>query len=232
MIKVLPAAERHESDLGWLQSRPVYSFGGYQDPARSGFGVLRVCNDDRLAPGKGFGAHPHSDMEIVSIVLEGEIRHEDSLGNTVTTSFGEVQVMSAGSGVIHTEFNASNDTELRLLQLWFMPAERGKAPGYRAGSFSVEGLRNRLLPVVSSEAGAGVLPIGQDMTIFLSRLDAGAELVHKAASGRKLFLYVIEGGLNAGEARLGADDTAEIQLETTLQLSALSDTFFMLIDMP
>ncbi|MHA7967050.1 pirin family protein [Paenibacillus sp. CAU 1782] len=232
MIKVLPAAERHESDLGWLQSRPVYSFGGYQDPSRGGFGVLRVCNDDRLAPGKGFGAHPHSDMEIVSIVLEGEIRHEDSLGNAVTTTFGEVQVMSAGSGVIHTEFNASSDTELRLLQLWFMPAERGKAPGYKAGAFSVEGLRNRLLPVVSSEAGPGVVPIDQDMTIFLSRLDAGKDLVHKTSSGRKLFLYVIEGSLNAEDVTLVADDTAEIQLEAALRLSADGETFFMLIDMP
>lgn len=232
MIKVLPAAERHETDMGWLQSRPVYSFGGYQDPLRSGFGAMRVCNDDRLAPGKGFGAHPHSDMEIVSIVLEGEIRHEDSLGNNVTTSFGEVQVMSAGSGVIHTEFNASSETELRLLQLWFMPDVRGKAPDYKAGAFSVEGLRNTLLPVVSSKAGDGTLPIGQDMTIFLSRLDAGGELVHQSAADRKLFLYVIEGSLIAGGTALGADDVAEIQRQEAFVLSAVSETFFMLIDMP
>lgn len=232
MIKILPAAQRHESDLGWLRSRPLYSFGSYQNPERSGFSVLRVCNDDRLTPGRGFGAHPHSDMEIVSIVLEGRIRHEDNMGNRVTTGFGEVQRMSAGSGVIHTEFNASDDEELRLLQLWFMPRERGLAPSYEAGAFSVEGLRNALLPVVSSNPGNGAVSIGQDMVIYLSKLEAGRSLEYTAVKGRSLFLYVIEGELEAAGASLNEGDAAELNDFPEIKLNAAIDAFLMLIDLP
>jgi redox-sensitive bicupin YhaK (pirin superfamily) len=232
MIQVLPAAERHFADLGWLRSQPVYSFGSYHDPKRTGFGVMRVCNDDYLAPGRGFGAHPHSDMEIVSIVLNGRIRHEDNLGNSVVSAFGEIQRMSAGSGVIHTEFNASEDEELRLLQLWFMPRERGVKPSYEATSYDPDKLHNALLPVVSAQPAEHVAGIGQDMSIYLSKLEPGVTLPYAAKSDRKLFVYIIEGELTLLGQKLSTADTAEIQQVDGIELAADTAAFIMLIDMP
>lgn len=232
MINLFPASERHIADLGWLRSYPAYSFGGYQDKSRAGFSVMRVCNDDYIAPGRGFGAHPHSDMEIVSIVLNGRIRHEDNLGNRVVSSFGEVQRMSAGSGVIHTEFNDSPDEELRLLQLWFMPQKRGAAPSYEAKSFDTAKLHNALLPVVSDELPGQAALIAQRMTIYLSKLDRNQSIHYEAGEGRNLFIYVIEGKLAALGQSMTAMDTAEIERESELTLTAEEDVFFMLIDLP
>ncbi|WP_424766530.1 pirin family protein [Paenibacillus sp. sgz302251] len=232
MINVFPAAERYSADLGWLRSHPSFSFGEYFDPNRTGFSVMRVCNDDYLAPGKGFGAHPHSDMEIVSIVLSGQIRHEDNMGNSVVSSFGEVQRMSAGSGVIHTEFNASEDEELRLLQLWFMPKERGAAPSYEAKSFDIDKLHNALLPVVSDNASEKTAWIGQNMTIYLSKLEQGKQLAYAPQAGRKLFLFLIEGMLQVHGEALAAGDTAQIEQVSELELAAAEPAFFMLVDLP
>lgn len=233
MINVFPAAERYSADLGWLRSHLSFSFGEYYDPNRTGFSVMRVCNDDYLAPGRGFGAHPHSDMEIVSIVLNGQIRHEDNLGNSVVSSFGEVQRMSAGSGVIHTEFNASAEEELRLLQLWFMPEERGVTPTYEASRFDTAKLHNALLPVVSDKSSEQVAWIGQNMTIYLSKLEQGKQLSYVPGSAdRKLFLYIIEGRLHAHGETLAAGDTAHIEQVNGLELTAAEPAFFMLIDLP
>lgn len=232
MINVFPASERHFADLGWLRSYPVYSFGGYYDPNRAGFGVMRVFNDDYLDPERGFGAHPHSDMEIVSIVLNGQIRHEDNLGNVVVSSFGEVQRMSAGRGVIHTEFNASSTEELRLLQMWFMPKERGAAPSYEAMSYDVGKLRNALLPVVSDKSLEQTASIGQSMTIYLSKLDRGRTIQYVQDEGRSVFLYTIDGRLTTLGKTLTASDSAEISQEHKLELTAQEDSFFMLIDLP
>lgn len=232
MINLFPASERHVADLGWLRSYPAYSFGGYQDAMRTGFSVMRVCNDDYVAPGRGFGAHPHSDMEIVSIVLNGRIRHEDNLGNRVVSSFGEVQRMSAGSGVIHTEFNDSSDEELRLLQLWFMPKKRGVAPSYEAKSFDTGKLHNALLPVVSDEPSEHTASIAQRMTIYLSKLDRNQSIRYEAAEGRSLFVYVIDGKLATLGHLMTAMDTAEIERESELTFTAEEDVFFMLVDLP
>jgi len=233
MISVYPAASRYSVDLGWLRSRPHFSFGEYYDADRTGYGVMRVCNDDYVAPGRGFGAHPHSDMEIVSIVLAGKIRHEDSLGNNVVSSFGEVQRMSAGSGVIHTEFNASAEEELRLLQLWFMPKERGTAPSYEAVRFDPAKLANSLLPVVAEHGSGETASINQDMAIYLSRLEPGKTVVHDTGSDRKLLVYVIEGAVSCEGQRLGEGDIAHIGAVARLELAAVAgETFFMLVDMP
>ncbi|MEV5029835.1 pirin family protein [Paenibacillus sp. LPE1-1-1.1] len=232
MIDVFPAASRHSADLGWLRSQPSFSFGAYYDPNRTGFSVMRVCNDDYLAPGKGFGAHPHSDMEIVSIVLNGQIRHEDNLGNSVVSSFGEIQRMSAGTGVIHTEFNASEETELRLLQLWFMPKERGLAPSYEASRFDIDKMHNALLPVVSGQADGQTASIGQDMTIYLSKLEQGKNLDYAVEPGRKQFIYIIEGSLQVHGETLETGDTAQIEAADGLSLAASEAVFFMLIDLP
>ncbi|MBO9604797.1 MAG: pirin family protein [Paenibacillaceae bacterium] len=233
MLQVYPADERYKVDLGWLRGRPSFSFGDYQDPANTGFGVLRVCNDDWVAPGRGFGAHPHSDMEIVSIILQGTIRHEDNLGHIETAGTGAVQRMSAGTGIIHAEYNPSDTEPLELLQLWFMPRVRGAKPTYETTAYDTSRLVDNLLPVVSHEASAQVAWIGQDMTIYLGKPTSGATLVHRQAPGRRMFLFIIAGALDANGTSLGTRDTARIEdiAELTLRSSA-DDTFFMLIDMP
>jgi redox-sensitive bicupin YhaK (pirin superfamily) len=234
MIRVYPAASRYSHDHGWLRGHFSFSFGDYYDPDNSSFGPMRVCNDDTVAPGRGFGAHPHSDMEIVSIVLRGQLRHEDHLGNVVVTTFGEVQRMSAGTGVIHTEHNPSETEELNLLQMWFMPAQKGLQPSYEATRYDVNRLAGELLPVVSSQPSSGqVAKIHQDMTIYLSRLAAGQSLSFAQADGRRVFLFVIEGELAVnGETALSTRDSARITDTPNLTLKAGSDVFFMLIDLP
>lgn len=231
MIEVFPAAMRHITDLGWLRSQSCYSFGAYQDSERTGFGVMRVCNDDYVAPGKGFGAHPHSDMEIVSIVLNGQIRHEDNMGNNVVTDFGEVQRMSAGSGVIHAEFNATDTEELRLLQLWFMPQTRGTVPSYEAKAYDITKLDNAWLPVVSNDPAANAAKIGQDLSIYLSKVDQGKTIEYTVKANRNLFVYLISGKATVADRVMETGDIAEISKETQLSTAAESDTFMMLIDM-
>ncbi|GGF83650.1 quercetin 2,3-dioxygenase [Paenibacillus albidus] len=233
MIQVYPAAAAHRFDHGWLQGSHVFSFGDYYDPDNTAFGPMRVCNDDIISPGKGFGAHPHSDMEILSIVLTGRLRHEDNLGNVVETSFGGIQRMSAGTGVIHTEHNPSEDEPVRILQLWFMPRTRGTQPSYATGRFDPAKLAGRLLPVVAPEASAEIVDIAQDMTIYLGRLNAGQELVFQQEAGRRIFIYLIEGQLEAGgEAVLSPGDSARIEEIHELHLAASEETLVMLVDLP
>jgi redox-sensitive bicupin YhaK (pirin superfamily) len=232
MIQIFPENSRFAVDRGWLRSRPSFSFGEYQDPGNSSFGVMRVCNDDYIAAGHGLGAHPHSDMEIVTIVLEGQIRHEDSLGNVEITSFGEVQRMTAGTGIVHAEYNASSTEELTLLQLWFMPRERGLAPSYETSKYNQESMVNKLLPIVSHRSSKQVALIQQDMTIYLSKLEKGKQLSFNQNEGRRIYLFVIEGELTANEAALGQKDTARIESVSDLTLVAREPSFFMLIDLP
>ncbi|MBY9077484.1 pirin family protein [Paenibacillus sp. HN-1] len=232
MIQVYPAEEAHRFDHGWLSGSHLFSFGEYYDPDNTAFGPMRVCNDDTISPGRGFGAHPHSDMEIVSIVLSGVLRHEDNLGNVAESTFGGVQRMSAGTGVIHTEHNPSADEPVRLLQLWFMPAVRGKEPSYRAGQYPPERLNGGLLPVVTPDGQDSAVDIGQDLTIYLGRLHAGQSEVFRQRPGRRIFVYVIEGTLSAGGAGLRSGDSARIIDEQKLKLEAAESALIMLIDLP
>ncbi|MCD1260500.1 pirin family protein [Paenibacillus athensensis] len=232
MLQLFPAASRSEIDLGWLTSRRSFSFGDYFDPANTAFGVMRVCNDDDIAPGRGFGPHPHSDMEIVTVVLSGSIKHEDSLGHTAVTGYGGVQRMTAGTGVVHAEYNASETEPLSLLQLWFMPEKRGLEPSFETSAYDTGALRNALLPVASGTPGEQVAKLHQDMTIYLSRLERGHELTFRQADGRRVFLFVIDGELDVNDAKLQARDSARIEAEPSLTLAAGADAFFMLIDLP
>ncbi|ANS73360.1 pirin [Paenibacillus yonginensis] len=233
MITLYPDSERNKADLGWLKTGRSFSFGDYQDENNMAFGPLRVFNDDVIAPGRGFGAHPHSDMEIVSIVLSGQLRHEDSMGNEAITTFGGVQRMSAGSGVIHTEHNPSQEEEVNLLQIWFMPAERGKQPSYTTSQFDPEQLKGRLLPVVTPVGSSTAADIGQDLTIYMSRLQAGESVRFHQDAGRRTFLFVIEGELSLQEEyKLGTRDSARIIQVTDLDLTAKDEVLFMLIDLP
>ncbi|KNB68687.1 pirin family protein [Brevibacillus reuszeri] len=233
MIQVYPSNLRYSVDLGWLRSHLSFSFGEYFDEKNTGFSVMRVCNDDEVIGGKGFGPHPHSDMEIVTVVLRGAIKHEDNLGNIEVTSAGEVQRMSAGSGIIHAEYNASETDELNFLQLWFMPSERGLNPSFETKRYDAQGMQNQLLPVVAPEGGEKVAAIHQDMTIYLSRLEPEKTLSFTQKEGRRTFLFVIEGTLFVNEQKLATRDSARIEKETSLTLAAAEDeAFFMLIDLP
>ncbi|NGZ75059.1 pirin family protein [Saccharibacillus alkalitolerans] len=236
MIQVYPASSRFEYDKGWLKGGHSFSFAEYYDPENVKFGPMRVCNDDVIAPGKGFGAHPHSDMEIVSIILSGRLRHEDSLGNVAVTGFGGVQRMSAGTGVIHTEHNPSEHEDVHILQLWFEPAERGKAPSYTTGEFDTAALDGALVAIASGQGLEGVTDMGQDMTIYLSRMEEGQKIGFKQAAGRRVFLFVIEGELNVSGAgdtvSLGRRDTARITEAPELSLIGNSPVFYMLVDLP
>ncbi|WP_410513669.1 pirin family protein [Paenibacillus sp. BR2-3] len=233
MIQVDTADSAHRFDHGWLKGSHIFSFGDFYDPDNTAFGPMRVCNDDTIFPGRGFGAHPHSDMEIVSIVLSGRLRHEDNLGNVAETTFGGIQRMSAGTGAIHTEHNPSEDEPVRLLQLWFMPRTRGTAPSYTTGRFDPAKLEGKLLPVVAAEGSEEVVDIGQDMTIYLSRMTAGQELVFNQEAGRRIFIYVIEGQLSAGgDAMLHPGDSARITEVSELKLTAPEGAFLMLVDLP
>ncbi|CQR53051.1 pirin family protein [Paenibacillus riograndensis] len=233
MIQVYPAESAHHFDHGWLKGMHSFSFGDYYDPANTAFGPMRVCNDDVIAPGRGFGAHPHSDMEIVSIVLSGRLRHEDNLGNVAETAFGGIQRMSAGTGAIHTEHNPSESEPVRLLQLWFMPRTRGTAPSYGTGKFDPAKLEGRLLPVVAADGSEEVVDIAQDMTIYLGRMKAGEQLNYQQQPGRRIFVYLIEGQLELNGTPLrDSGDSARIEQVSELTLAAGEDAFVMLIDLP
>ncbi|WLR51994.1 pirin family protein [Bacillus tianshenii] len=234
MITIYPAESRYTADHGWLKSRFSFSFAEYFDPNNMQFGPMRVLNDDIIQPMTGFGAHPHKEMEIVSIVLEGHLKHEDSTGQEETTTFGGVQRMTAGTGVVHSEVNPSKDEAGNFLQMWFLPEEKGLKPSYERTNFDVEKLKNNLLPVVQKGAQSNdVANIHQDLTIYLSDLEAQQELTFQQAEGRKIFFFVIEGSVTLNDDHhLKRRDSARMTDTTSLHISASEDARFMLIDLP
>jgi len=231
VIQVFPAASRSSMDIGWLKTHRSFSFGDYFDEANTEFGVMRVCNDDDVAPGRGFGPHPHSDMEIVTIVLSGAIKHEDSLGHVAVTTASGVQRMSAGTGVIHAEYNASETEPLSLMQLWFMPAERGLAPSFENVTYVADAMHNALLPVVTPEGGEHAAKIHQDLSIYLSKLESGKQLTYRQEGERRVFLMVFSGKLSVNGHVLGEKDALRITAEPVIDLSAVDHAHFMLIDL-
>lgn len=233
MIQHTPANERYSAKSDWLESNFSFSFGPYYDEKNIHFGPLRVLNDDIIQPGKGFGIHPHREAEIVTIVLKGQLKHEDSLNNVGLLSYGDVQRMTAGTGVLHSEVNPTTDEENRILQMWFMPNEKQLPPSYEDLSYDPNKLKNTLLPVVSTNGGEGVASIHQDLTIYLSTLDSKKTLQFKQQDGRKIYLFVIEGELIVNdELTLQQCDDARITNLHELSIKATEDTFFMLIDLP
>jgi quercetin 2,3-dioxygenase len=234
MINVHKAENRYSNDHGWLKTNFSFSFADYYDPKNIQFGALRVLNDDIIAPQKGFGSHPHREMEIVSIVLAGFLKHEDSTGTTATTTFGGVQRMSAGTGIVHSEVNPSDTEEVNLLQLWFLPEKEGLAPSYEQTSFDITNLKNNLLPVVTKNAQEDTIAkINQDLTIYLSDLEEEKELSFEQLQGRRTYIFVIEGKLLLNdETPINKRDDARITEVTTLNIKALANSRFMLIDLP
>jgi redox-sensitive bicupin YhaK (pirin superfamily) len=232
MIQINRAASRYSAKNDWLESNFSFSFGEYYDESNIRFGALRVLNDDTIQPGKGFGLHPHREMEIVSIVLKGTLKHEDSLKNSGNLQYGSIQRMSAGTGILHSEFNPSDNEEASILQLWFFPDESKLTPSYEDVTFDLDKLKNNLLPVVSPSPSEQVAKIHTDLTIYLSKLDKGKELVFRQEKGRKIYIFTIEGelGLNQ-ESTLGRRDDARITDTEELTITSNQDSFFMLIDL-
>lgn len=231
MIEIRPSEERGAGDHGWLQTRHSFSFADYHDPAHMGFGPLRVINEDRVAPGAGFDLHPHADMEIVSYVLSGALAHRDSLGHGSVIRSGEVQRMSAGSGIVHSEFNASDQHAVHFLQIWLMPEKRGIEPGYEQKEFGEAEKRDRLCLVASRAGNDGALKLHQDASIHASLLTAGKGLRHDFAHGRIGWLQVVSGRLRIGNQFLEAGDGAAIRDEKSLTITAEENSEFLLFDM-
>jgi redox-sensitive bicupin YhaK (pirin superfamily) len=231
MINVRKAADRGSVNLGWLDTKHTFSFGSYHDPDHMGFGKLRVINDDRIEPGRGFGTHPHNDMEIVSYVVEGSLEHKDNMGNGSIIRAGEVQRMTAGTGITHSEFNPSPDEQMRLLQIWIEPESEGLDPGYEQKHFSAEEKSDQLRLIVSRDGREGSLLAHQDMELYASLLSSGSEVRHRFAAGRKGWIQVVSGELIANGEQLESGDGAAIEDTAELLMRSQSEAEFLLFDL-
>ena len=230
MIEVRPFASLGAADHGWLNARHHFAFGGYRDPARSGWGSLRVWNDDQIAPKAGFPPHPHSDMEIITYVREGAITHEDNQGNRGRTEAGDVQVMSAGSGIAHSEFNLE-DTETRIFQIWITPDTRGSAPSWGAKPFPKGDRSGRFVTLASGLTGdEGALPIRTAARVAGVTLKAGESASYTLASGRHGYLVPSKGTIEVNGVRASTRDGVAIKDEPTLTVTAIEDAEIVLVD--
>jgi len=210
MITVRRSDERGHNKIDWLESRHSFSFGDYYDPAHESFGPLRVINEDWIKGGAGFPPHPHRDMEIVTYVLDGAIAHKDSTGGSGTIRPGEIQRMSAGTGITHAEFNASPTETCHLLQIWIVPSKRGIEPGYEQKTISAETVKNHFGRIAAPEPRENEVRLVQDAEIWVAKLDADVEAIHPLAQGRKAWLQVASGEITLGEETLKAGDAAAI----------------------
>jgi len=232
MITIRPSTERGHANHGWLDTWHSFSFNTYHDPRHVQFGPLRVLNEDFVAPGAGFPPHAHRDMEIITMVLEGAVAHEDSTGGSGVVRPGDVQVMTAGSGVVHSEFNPSESDPLHLLQIWILPDARGRTPRYVQKTFDRAARKNVLLPVVAGHDGNGAVAIQQDATLYVSELDAGRSISHALAPGRRAYVFVISGELRINGQQLGPSDAAAVEAEPQLELESSAPCAFVLLDLP
>jgi len=229
MLEMRYANERGKADFGWLQSRHSFSFASYYDPAHMGFSALRVINDDKVAPGAGFDTHGHKDMEILSLVLQGKIAHKDSAGNTEILPAGEYQLMSAGRGIYHSEFNASNADELKFLQIWIQPNTFGGEPAYQQKDF---GQREGLTLILSPDGRDGSLTLRQNALLYQLLLPAAGQQTMQIAAGRKLYIHVVSGELQLGAHKLHSGDGAKISEQTALTLQAATAVKALIFDLP
>jgi hypothetical protein len=230
MITIRKSDERGHANHGWLDSYHTFSFAGYYDPKHMHFRSLRVINEDFVAPGMGFGTHPHEDMEIVTYIVTGALQHRDSMGNSAVMRAGDIQRISAGSGIEHSEFNASKTEPVHLLQIWLMPDEKGVKPGYVEKSFAK--VAPGKLHLATSKTGRdGSIPIHQDADLYFSKLEGSQKIELPLRPGRHAWLQLIEGKLDANGASLGAGDAAAISDAGALKLSANGGAHFLLFDL-
>jgi redox-sensitive bicupin YhaK (pirin superfamily) len=232
MIALRPAKERGHADHGWLDTWHTFSFADYYDPRFMGFRTLRVINEDFVAPGRGFPTHGHRDMEIITYVLAGALEHRDSLGNGSIIRPGEVQRMSAGTGVRHSEANPSRDGALHLLQIWIEPAKAGIAPGYEQKTFGDADKRGRLRLVASPDGAEGSVTIHQDARVYATVLGPGQSVTHTLAPGRHAWLHVARGALTLDGHRLSQGDGAAIAQEASITLAGDAEAEALLFDLP
>ncbi len=231
MIRVRRSAERGHFDHGWLDTYHTFSFAEYHDAAHMGFRKLRVINEDRVAPGKGFGTHGHRDMEILTYILQGALEHKDSMGNGSVIRPGDVQRMSAGTGVTHSEFNASKAEPVHLLQIWILPERANLKPGYEQNTFTPEERSNRLRLVASGDPRDGAVRIHQDADVFASILDPGKEVRHALRAGRHAWVQVARGAVKLNGQALSAGDGAAVGGEDALRVAASAPSEVLLFDL-
>jgi quercetin 2,3-dioxygenase len=232
MITVRPADARGRTHLDWLDSRHTFSFGDYYDPEHHGFRVLRVLNDDRVAPGSGFGRHPHRDMEILTYVLEGALEHRDSLSNGSVIAPGDVQRMTAGTGILHSEYNPSPRDPVRLLQIWILPEQPGLTPGYEQRTFPETERRGRLCLLAARDGRDGAVTLHQDVDVFAALLDPGQQVTHDLRPGRSAWVQVAQGTVTLNGRRLAEGDGAAVEGEPRLTLGAIEPAEVLVFDLP
>ena len=231
MIQIRKAADRGHANHGWLDTYHTFSFADYQDPKHMSFRSLRVINEDRVEPGQGFGTHEHRDMEIITCILEGELEHKDSMGNGAVIRPGEVQRMSAGTGVTHSEFNPSKTQPVHLLQIWILPEKKDLTPSYEQREFKAQNRKNRLCLVASGKPREDAVKIHQDADLYSSLLDGGKKLEYGLDKNRHAWIQVARGSLRANDALLQAGDGAAVSQEEKLKISGENDSEFLLFDM-
>ena len=231
MLTVRKSADRGTADLGWLYSRHSFSYADYYDAQHMGFGPLRVINEDRVRPGQGFGTHGHRDMEILTLVLEGELRHQDSMGNGSVIRRGRVQRMSAGTGVLHSEVNASADKPVHLIQIWILPDEERLTPEYEEREIDPEETRGKLRLIASRDGRDGSLKVHQDTSLWLTTLRKGEAISHGLAPGRHAWLQVARGTIALNGQDLETGDGAAVSDELALTIEANDDSEVLLFDL-
>jgi redox-sensitive bicupin YhaK (pirin superfamily) len=231
MMNIIRSDTRGQADHGWLQARHSFSFADYHDPERMGFGSLRVINEDRIAAAQGFGTHPHKDMEIVTYIIDGALEHKDSMGNGSVIRAGDVQRMTAGTGVFHSEFNPSDDDAVHLLQIWILPGKPSLQPGYEERHFSRAEKLNQWCLLGSQDGSDGALTIHQDISLYSAVIESGNELEHEFLGGRQGYLQVVSGALTYDGETLSAGDGATLQNLDKLKVTAIEEAEVLLFDM-
>lgn len=231
MIDVIRSDSRGAADHGWLKSKHTFSFADYHNPAMMGFAKLRVVNEDWIEPGQGFGTHPHRDMEIVTYMIDGALEHKDSMGNGSVIRPGELQRMTAGTGVLHSEFNHSTESQAHLLQIWILPERNGLEPGYEQKLFPREEKRNHWRLVGSRDGRNGSLTIHQDLDLFSTIMDADAELDYAFRERRRGFVQVVRGAVEIDGETLVAGDAIATQDQPALTIRATDEAELLLFDM-
>ena len=231
MIDIIRSTSRGAADHGWLKSRHTFSFADYHNPDMMGFAALRVVNEDWIEAGKGFGTHPHRDMEIVTYMIEGALEHKDNMGNGSVIRPGELQRMTAGTGISHSEFNHSKETQAHLLQIWILPEKEGLEPGYEQKLFPTEQKRNRWCLVGSRDGRDGSLTIHQDLNLYSTELDEGVETTLEISKLRRGFLQVVRGSIELDGAELVAGDAVSMQDQAAFPIRANQESELLFFDM-
>jgi hypothetical protein len=231
MITLRKSSDRGHAEHGWLHSQHSFSFADYYDPQQMGWGPLRVINEDRVEPDQGFGTHGHRDMEIISYVLAGELQHKDSMGNGTVIRPGDVQRMSAGTGVRHSEFNPSPNSPVHFLQIWIEPAEPGIAPSYEQKFFAPDDKRGRLRLIASQDGREGSVTVHRNADLYASLLAPGDAVSHPLAANRLAYLHVVRGAVRVNGVRLETGDAAKIEAERALNVAAEVDSEVLLFDL-